>query len=95
MYSPLQAHEENPSLLYLKEAKVLFEEWRQSGKTGLTVETFTACLQTMGAAPELAQHLKTNHGLEYLLTGKLMSDPIEGHFGWYRQDGGNFYMSVK
>ena len=45
---------------------------------------------------ELAEYLLDYHGFKYLLSGKLMSDPIEGRFGWHRQlNGGNFFMSVK
>ena len=50
----------------------------------------------MKSIPKLADHLQKKHGFSYVLPGKLMSDPIEGHFGWYRQvHGGNFFMSVK
>ena len=44
----------------------------------------------------LAEYLLDYHGFQYLLSGKLMADPTEGRFGWYRQlNGGNFFMSVK
>ena len=83
-------------LLYLKKATEIFVSWKQSRFLGLTTETFTACIQTMGAVSELAEYLIEKHGLSYVLPGKLLSDPIEGRFGWYRQvNGGNFYMSVK
>ena len=50
----------------------------------------------MTAIPELAKHLPKKHGFQYVLTGKLMSDPFEGRFGWNRQtNGGNFLISVK
>ena len=46
----------------------------------------------MGALPESADYLIQQHGFHYVLTGKFMSDPIEGRFGWYRQaNGGNFF----
>ena len=83
-------------LSYLQEATEIFKEWHSSRKAGLTTETFTACIQTMSALPELASFLIKKHGFRYLLLGKLMSDPIEARFGWYRQvNGGNFFMSVK
>ena len=45
----------------------------------------------MTAILELAKHLLERHGFHYVLSGKLMSDPLEGRFGWYRQtNGGNF-----
>lgn len=83
-------------MIYLKEALEIFKDWRFSNKPGLTAETFLACIQTMGVIPELTEYLQTKHEFEYLLTGKLMSDPLEGRFGWYRQtNGGNFFMSIK
>ena len=81
---------------YLEEAKHIFDEWKQSGLSGLTSETFLACTQTIGAIPELVKYLNAQHQIDCVLPGKLLSDPIEGRFGWYRQvHGGNFYVSVK
>ena len=81
---------------YLEEAKHIFDEWKQSGLSGLTSETFPACTQTIGAIPELVKYLNAQHQIECVLPVKLLSDPIEGRFGWYRQvHGGNFYVSVK
>ena len=49
----------------------------------------------MGALIALTQYLERKNGINYVLSGKLMSDPIEARFGMYRQsNGGNFYMSV-
>ena len=80
----------------MAEATKIFQKWKISGLTGLTTETFTACIQTMGALPELPDYLIQQHGFQYVLTGKPTSDPIEGRFGWHRQaKGGNFFMSVK
>ena len=74
----------------------MFVSWKDSKNAGLTRETFLACIQTMGAIPDLAMYLQEKHGFSYLLTGKLTSDPIEGRFGWYRQvNGGNYFMCVK
>ena len=80
---------------YLEEAKHIFDEWKLSGLSGLTSETL-ACTQAIGAIPELVKYLNAQHQIEYVLPGKLLSDPIEGRFGWHRQvHGGNFYVSVK
>ena len=39
---PLQKLEkDHPGLKYLEQARVIFQEWKQSGKAGLTTETFT------------------------------------------------------
>ena len=83
-------------LSYLQKAIEIFEDWKESKRASLTPETFLACLQTMKSIPKLADHLQKKHGFSYLLPGKLMSDPIKGRFGWYRQvHGENFFMSVK
>ena len=82
--------------MYLQQATEIFERWRSSRKAGLTSETFTACIQTMSAIRKLAAYLVKNYSFQYLLSGKLMSDPIEARFGWYCQvNGGNFFMSVR
>ena len=86
----------HPGLEFLKEATLIFKEWQKSGNSGLSAETFLACIQTMTAVPALAEYLQEQHGFKYLLSGRLMSDPIEGRFGWYRQcNGANFFVSVK
>ena len=88
---PLRIDEDHAGLQYLKRAKDIFVKWKESGTAGLTNETFTACIQTMNALPELVKH-----GFSFVLFEKFMSDSIEGQFEWYRQvNGGNFYMSVK
>ena len=74
----------------------MFVSWGDSKNAGLTRETFFACIQTIGAIPDLAMYLQEKHGFSYLLTGKLTSDPTEGRFEWYRQvNGGNYFMYVK
>jgi len=97
MYMPIQESiQEHPGVQYLQQSKDILEQWKKSGNIGLTPETFIACIQSIGAIPELAKYLIEKHDFKYVLTGKLMSDPLEGRFGWYRQtNGGNFFMSVK
>ena len=80
---------------YLQKARDIFVKWKISGTSVLTSETFTACIQSMGAVHDLAIYLQYTHGFSYLLTGKFLSDPIESRFGWYQQvHGGNFYISI-
>lgn len=101
MYAPMQisSSEESSGLQYLKKAREIFVKWKASGNAGLTSETFLACIESMGAVPELTAkntYLQKKHRFLYLLPGKLMFDPIEARFGWYRQvSGGNFFMSIK
>lgn len=85
----------NCSLTFLEYAVAIFKQWKESGQSGLTKETFTACIQSMEAMMALTSYLITKHDFQYILPGKFTSDPIEGRFGWYRQvNGGNFYMSI-
>ncbi len=83
-------------MVYLERAADLFDAWKASKRTGLTAEIFLACSKTTSTLPLLATHLIDNHGFQYVLLGKFMSDPIEARFGWYRQmNGGNFIMSLR
>ena len=85
----------DPSMIFLRRATGLLEKWKASRRSGLTSETFLACLQSMKAMPLCAVYLITHHGFEYVSIEKFLSNPIEGRFGWYRQmNGGNFFMSI-
>ena len=85
----------NCTLQFLENAIAIFKQWKGSGLSGLSSETFTACIQSMEAMLALAPYLISKHGFRYVLPGKFTSDPIERRFGWYRQvNGGNFYMSI-
>ena len=48
---------EHPGLIYLAQAREAFVQWKSSRNSGLTQETFAACIQSMGAIPELALYL--------------------------------------
>ena len=54
----------------------MFSSWRDSRNAGLTRETFLACIQTMGAMPDLVMYLQEKHEFSYLLMGKLAFNPI-------------------
>ena len=83
-------------LQYLKSANDIFVKWKVSDTAVHTNETFTACIRTMNVLLELAKHLQKKHRFLYVISGKFMSDFIDGRFEWYRQvNGGNFYMLVK
>ena len=85
----------NVSMIFLQSSVRVFEDWKSSQSSGLTSETFIACLQSMKALSLCAKHLLERHNFDYVLSGKFLSDPIEGRFGWYRQmNGGNFFMSI-
>ena len=53
----------------------MFKSWNLSGKKGLTKETFLACTQSNEAVIAVTDHLLANHGFEYVLPGKFVSDP--------------------
>lgn len=94
MCQPIKAPDD-PSMVFLQKAVEVFEIWKGSHSSGLTSETFLASIQSMKAFIMCATHLLESHGFSYVLSGKFLSDPIEGRFGWYRQmNGGNFFMSV-
>ena len=61
---------EHPGLIYMAQAREAFVQWKSLRNSGLTHETFAACIQSMGAIPELAVYLIRNHGFVYVLPGK-------------------------
>ena len=58
--------------------------WQVSGRFGLSQQTFKALIQTTYAISELSLDLLTE-GYDYVLTGRLQSDPLERRFSHYRQ----------
>jgi len=72
--------------------------WRETSNRdrALSSETFGAAIQTTDALPELAEYLIREKGLQYVLLGKIQSDPLEKRFGWYRKlAGSNYFCSVR
>ncbi|MEL7308621.1 MAG: hypothetical protein AAGK05_12630 [Pseudomonadota bacterium] len=62
----------------------------------MTSETTLAWTQTIRALCDLCEDLLKNFQFDYVLTGKLQSDPLEARFGCYRQlNGANFFVSVR
>jgi len=88
---------EHVGLQYLQKARGVFVKWKMAGTTnsGLTSETFTTCIKTIGAINDLAIYLQQMHGFSYVLTRKFLSDPIKGRLGSYRQvHGSNFNILI-
>jgi len=74
------------------------KEWKNSAPRdrALSAETFTTAIQTTDVLPQLAADLIQTHGLDYVLLGKIQSDPLEKRFGWYRKlAGSNYFCSVR
>ena len=61
----------------------------------LTAQTFTSFRHTSIAIPKLVQYLTGECGFSYVLSSFIQNDPIEHHFGLYRQmSGSNYNISV-
>ncbi|QQP39506.1 Putative LOC101234561, partial [Caligus rogercresseyi] len=83
-------------LKFLENFAEWLEKWEKQKTLGLSKETFLCAIQTSKAMPKLIVHLLEKEGMDYVLTGKICSDPIEKRFGDYRMLGGsNYYVSVR
>ena len=70
-------------------------EWRDSNQLGLTRQTFNALIWTNDAIVELCSDLLES-GYQFILTGRLQTDPLERRFSLYRRmSGGRFLVSLK
>ena len=70
-------------------------KWRDTMKLGLSKQTFNALISTNQAIADLSTDL-LNEGYDYVLTGRLQSDPLERRFSQYLQmSGGRFLVSLK
>ncbi|KAI6655601.1 hypothetical protein LOD99_2099 [Oopsacas minuta] len=61
-----------------------------SGK--FTAQIFTSFRHTCEASSLLVTQLTDNCGYQYLLTARIQNDPLEHHFGLYRQMSGSKYQ---
>ena len=85
----------NDTIGYLKKFKTWVEKWRASAHQGLSRQTFAALLHTTSGFIQLIEYVIRVKGTDYLLTGFIQSDPLEGRFRWYRQlCGANYLISV-
>ncbi|QQP38916.1 Putative LOC101234274 [Caligus rogercresseyi] len=71
-------------LKFLENFAEWLEKWEKQKTLGLSKETFLCAIQTSKAMPKLIVHLLEKEGMDYVLTGKICSDPIEKRFGDYR-----------
>ena len=61
----------------------------------LSAQTFDAFATTLRGTAELLEDLFAE-GYEYVLLSRLQTDPLEKHFGKYRQmSGGRFLVSLR
>ena len=81
-------------LLFLKNFVSWLECWRAlptaNGK--LSPQTFKSFIHTCKALPLLLELICTKYGFKYLLTSRIQNDPLEHHFGLYRQMSGSQYQ---
>ena len=71
------------------------ELWSTSPSFTLPKQTSKAIITSLKAQSMLIQDL-LNEGYQYILTSRFQSDPLERHFGKYRQmNGGNFLVSLR
>ncbi|QQP35180.1 Putative LOC101234561, partial [Caligus rogercresseyi] len=83
-------------LKFLDDFTEWVEKWQEEKTLGLSKETFLCATQTSKAMSKLIIHLIEEEKLDYVLTGKICSDPIEKRFGDYRMMGGsNYFVSVR
>ena len=70
-----------------------WEAITKSSKAPLIRQTFTSLRHTCLALPLLVYHLTNECGFAYVLTSFLQNDPLEHHFGLYRQmSGANYHI---
>ena len=80
---------------FLRQFSDWLSAWRDSEKHGLSKQTFNARISTNRAIADLSSDL-LNEGYNFVLTGRLQTDPLERRFSQYRQmSGGRFLVSLK
>ena len=80
---------------FLRQFSDWLSAWRDSEKHGLSKQTFNALISTNRAIADLSSDL-LNEGYNFVLTGRLQTDPLERRFSQYRQmSGGRFLVSLK
>jgi len=81
---------------FLREISDFLLCWENSKIAGLTKETFLALRHTCLALADCAAFLLDRLAFNFVLLGRLQSDPIESRFGWLRQlSGTNYYVSMR
>ena len=80
---------------FLKQFHAWLTKWKNGADmVGLTRQTFAALEQTTRSYILLADYLIDVKGFDYILTGHILSDYLEGRFSWFRQlHGGNNHIS--
>ena len=65
-------------------------------ENSLSADTFYALRHTAVTTAAISEYFLADLNFKYVLTGKLLSDPLEKFFGTLRQMfGGNYYISTQ
>ena len=83
-------------LRFLEDVSKWLKTWKESGRLGLSQETFLANIQSFRALADLSRHLIQTEDFQYVLPGQIQSDDIERRFSWLRHlAGSNYFVSVR
>ena len=87
----------DPRFQFLSSVVCWLGQWKGLGfRDGkLTLQTFTSFRHSCITLPKLVEYLTEDIGFSYVLSSFVQNDPIEDHFGLYRQmSGSNYNLSV-
>ena len=80
---------------FLRDLADWLEKWYDISSYSLTPQTFHALVTTLRAQALLVEEL-LEEGYEFVMMGRLQSDPVERRFSQYRQmSGGRFLVSLR
>ena len=90
-FAPLHLNDQRIS--FLNDVVKWLDCWKfiPTSRGKLTPQTFTSFRHTCITLPLLVQRLTLECGFEYLLASRIQNDPLEHHFGLYRQMSGLNY----
>ena len=91
--NPINSATMEDSMIYLTKFIQWLEDWRDSGKAGLSRNTFSALLHTMKGFRATIPYLVSMEELDYIRNGEITSDPLEGRFRWWRGLNGANYLN--
>ena len=96
--NPIRRDTVESDVSYIAEFWSWLETWRADSDPlkGLTWQTFETAIRTCQAIIALVMYLFDRYPeLDFILLGNIVSDYLEGRFGWWRQlCGANYYNSV-
>lgn len=83
------------TIIYLEKFRKWVAKWKESGKFGLSRQTFSALLHTVDGFIEMIPYLLSKKNVDYILLGEAQSDPLKGRFRHYRLlNGADHFNSV-